>query len=85
MDPNLVKIQRHNMRLIRKGKIRLPMLQAKHYLTYILTEYQQDRIDAELIEFEAHLKTLKREKKHAQEEGNRKAQAKQRTPAPTQG
>lgn len=66
MDPNLVKIKNHNMRLIRKGKIRLPMLQARHYLTYILTEFKQDEIDAELSEFEAHIKTLER-KRYGQE------------------
>jgi hypothetical protein len=58
MDPNLIKIKDHNMRLIRKGKFRLPLLQAKHYLTQILTEYKQTQINSEFNEFENHIKSI---------------------------
>ena len=64
MDPNLIKIRDYNMRLIKKGNIRLPMLQARHYLTQILIEYKEAQINTEMKEFEDHIKTLIRKRKH---------------------
>lgn len=60
MDPNLQTIKNANIKLIHKGKLRRPILQAKDYLTHILTEYKQQMIDHELDEFVDHLKSEKR-------------------------
>lgn len=58
MDPNLVKIRDHNMRLIRRGKIALPIIHAKSYLFHILGEERREDIEAELGEFVEHIKSL---------------------------
>jgi hypothetical protein len=67
MDNNLIKIRDHNIKAIRRGKLAIPMAQAKHYLSYILTEFKQEQIDKELTEFELHLRSLRKEKSHGQE------------------
>jgi len=58
MDPNLMKIKEHNMRLIRRGKIALPIIHAKSYLFHILGEENREDIEAELGEFVGYIKTL---------------------------
>lgn len=58
MDPNLVKIKDHNMRLIRRGKLALPIIHAKSYLFNILGEDRREDIEAELSEFVDHIKAL---------------------------
>ena len=84
MDPNLVKIKNSNMRLIRKGKFRLPLLQARHYLTYILTEEKQEQIDLEMREFENHIKRLeKRDGQVQQKHRNQEGQSQQRSASST--
>ena len=58
MDPNLVKIKDHNMRLIRRGKLALPIIHAKSYLFNILGEERREDIEAELTEFVDFIRTL---------------------------
>lgn len=58
MDPNLEKIRDHNIRLIRRGKLALPIIHAKSYLFNILGEERREDIEEELGEFVEHIKAI---------------------------
>ncbi len=61
MDPNLQKIRDANMSLIKRGRLGIPILQAKDYLFYILGN-QLDQINLEMDEYVDQLKQIA--KKH---------------------
>jgi len=63
MDPNLEKIRDANMHLVKRGKLGVPILQAKDYLIYILGEDKMDQVDREMDEFVDHLKALAKDAK----------------------
>lgn len=63
MDPNLEKIRDANMHLVKRGKLGMPILQAKDYLIYILGEDKMDQVDREMDDFVDHLKILAKEAK----------------------
>lgn len=58
LDPNLEKIRDHNLRLIRRGKLALPIIHAKSYLFNILGEEAREDIETELKEYVDHIKAL---------------------------
>jgi len=63
LDPNLKKIRDANIHLIKRGRLGVPILQAKDYLIYLLGEEQMDQIDKEVDDFVDHLKELAKESK----------------------
>jgi len=91
MDPNLEKIRDANMHLVKRGKLGVPILQAKDYLIYILGEDEMDQVDREMDEFVDHLKGLAkdakkeyRKRKRRRENGNQIEKRQETTQAENQ-
>lgn len=60
MDPNLEKIRDANIKLIKVGRVAVPILQAQHYLFTILGQKAKKQIDIELQNFAQHIKHIAR-------------------------
>lgn len=67
MDPNLEKIRDANMHRISKGRLKVPLEQARDYLDYILG-HDEDQKAREFKAFAKHLKTLRKRMRNGQEQ-----------------
>lgn len=63
LDPNLEKIRDANIHFVKRGKLGIPILQAKDYLVYLLGESKMEQIDREVDDFVDHLKEVAKESK----------------------